>query len=62
MNMRNTIQTKCILTSLLLKLLIVKPKIIAGKSISRFKVMKMQFQGKVHNGFNAHFLVFFLKG
>lgn len=43
--MRNTIQTKYILTSLLLKLLIiVKPEIIAGKSISRFKVMKMIYE------------------
>lgn len=42
--MRNTIQTKYILKSLLLKLLIVKPKIIAGKSISRFKVMKMIYE------------------
>lgn len=42
--MRNTIQTKYILTSLLLKLLIVKPEIIDGKSISRFKVMKMIYE------------------
>lgn len=42
--MRNTIQTKYILTSLLLKLMIVKPEIIAGKSISRFKVMKMIYE------------------
>lgn len=42
--MRNTIQTKYILTSLLLKLLIVKPEIIAGKSISPFKVMKMIYE------------------